>query len=128
MSGGILREFQKRRLMNDMEKRMLKEQFKKRKPVAGIFCIEVNDGFFFIGSGTDIESLINRHKTELNFGAHRNKELQKEWKKVNGLKFGIIEELKLSENASIDIKDELKILLNLCISEMTKEGKSVRII
>ncbi|MGE4267753.1 MAG: GIY-YIG nuclease family protein [Deferribacterales bacterium] len=116
--------------MNDMAKKSLKEQFKKRKPIAGIFCIETKYGLCFTGFGTDVESLLNRHRTELNFGSHRNKELQNEWnlEKGKSFRFGIVEELKVRENSSIEIKEELKVLLNICISEMTKEGKTVRCI
>jgi hypothetical protein len=61
-------------------KKVLKAAYKLQRPDAGVFQIKNNkNGMILIESSTDIQSKWNRHRTELRFGSHRNKILQKDW-------------------------------------------------
>ena len=71
-------------------KKELKEEYKQKKPIAGVFQIKnIKNGMMFIEESSNIESKWNRHRTELRFGSDRNKTLQKDWNELGGRKFQI---------------------------------------
>lgn len=79
----------------------LKEAYKHRKPVMGIFQIRnIVSGKILIDGSTDMLSKWNRHKTELNFGSHKSMALQDDWDrdKQENFIFEILSELKLEED------------------------------
>jgi len=61
-------------------KKELKEEYKQTRPAMGVFQVvnEVN-GKVLLEATTNMQSKWNRHQTELRFGSHRNKQLQKDW-------------------------------------------------
>lgn len=60
-----------------------KSEYKLMKFPVGVFQIRntINDKVY-IDSSIDLNSIWNRHRFQLNFGSHPNKELQKEWKEL----------------------------------------------
>ena len=84
----------------------LKEAYKQKKPVAGVFQIKNDEnGKVLIEASTNIPSKWNRHRTELKFGSHRNKQLQQDWNDLGeeNFTFSILSELELSEEENLDI-------------------------
>ncbi|MEJ2690439.1 MAG: GIY-YIG nuclease family protein, partial [Deltaproteobacteria bacterium] len=56
--------------------------YKEAKRSMGIYRIKIIlKDKIYIGIDTDLPAKINRHKAELKFGSHRNKELQQAWNK-----------------------------------------------
>ncbi len=90
-----------------MTKKELKDQYKQMKFKMGVFQIRnIANGKIFIDSSIDLDSIWNRHKTQLNFGGHPNLELQKDWKTFGetGFAFEILAEIKEEEGKNIDYK------------------------
>ena len=75
-----------------------------------------------IEGSADISSKWNRHRTELKFGSHRNKKLQKDWKEAGEDKFlfSILSELKVEDDENFNVHNELKILM-----EMVEEERNI---
>lgn len=99
-----------------MDKAKLKREYKDKLPIMGIYKIEVlNVEKFFIGYTTDFSARFNRHKFDLKFGSHRNRELQKVWnsKGENDFKFVILDELEYDKNRETNLKEELELLLEM---------------
>lgn len=87
----------------------------------GVFQIKntVNDKIF-IESSTDLISIWNRHRFQLNLGSHPNAELQKDWNAFGEDKFSyeILSEIKHLESEIIQYQKEVKILEGMVIEEL----------
>ena len=105
-------------------KKELKDEYKQHKSQMGVFQIRNKEtGRIFVDFHTDVNAKINRHKAQLKFGNHPNKELQKDWK-LSGeeqFSFELLSEMKYSKDEEQDYKAELKVLSELVISEMNEE-------
>ena len=102
-------------------KKELKQAYKQLQPKMGIFQIKntVNNKVLIEGS-TNIAAKWNRHQTELKFGSHRNKVLQKDWNeyKSNSFVFKILSELAYKEDEAINYVDEIKVLKTMVLEEL----------
>ena len=64
-----------------MDKSAIKKAYKEAKQPMGVYRIRnTQNGKSFVGYSIDVQARINRQKTELKFGSHRNAELLGEWK------------------------------------------------
>ncbi|MDD7885476.1 GIY-YIG nuclease family protein [Flavivirga sp. 57AJ16] len=102
-------------------KKELKDEYKQMEFHMGVFQIKctVNEKCL-IDNGVDMESKWNRHKMELKFGNHRNKDLQKDWNQYGEDKFvfEVLSELKKSDEENLNYNKELKTLQDLIIEEL----------
>lgn len=107
-----------------INKKELKEAYKQHKPQMGVFQIKnMISGQLFIDFSTDVEAKWNRHLSELRFGSHRNKKLQKNWKEYgeSGFKFELISEIEYQEDSNPDYSNELKMLQDLILEELATD-------
>lgn len=108
-------------------KKEMKDAYKQTRFVMGVFqVVNTADGKRLIDSSMDIPAKWKRHKTELRFGTHRNKALQKDWKLLGEAAFSleIISELEpLPEEMPPNYyQRELKTLMALTLDELKDEG------
>jgi|GEM_PF-109460 len=104
-----------------------KRSYKNSPPPAGIFEIRNNvNGKVFIGSGMNLQGMLNRHKFQLEFGVHKSEELQKDWHKygADSFTFSVIETLKPQEDRSATTSDELEEAEARIIGERKPFGES----
>jgi hypothetical protein len=75
----------------------------------------------------DLSARINRHKAELNFGSHRNRELQVEWNSIGEsfFQFEVLDELNHKENSPASLIEELQVLAEMWTRKLEKAGDSV---
>lgn len=102
-------------------KKEIKEDYKQMKFPMGVFQIKnLSNNKIFVDNSVDMNATWNRHKTELKFGTHRNKELQKDWaeKGENNFMFEILSELKQDDNNIVNYAKELQLLQRMVIEEM----------
>lgn len=102
----------------------LKQEYKQKKPTMGVFQIlNKVSGKVLVEGSTDISSKLNRHRTELRFGNHRNKELQGDWNNVGeeNFDFSIISKLDLDDNETLDLSKEVKTLEEMVVEELNME-------
>ena len=99
----------------------LQAQYRRMKPSMGVFQIKnlVSERTWIEGS-TNMDAKWNRHRTELRFGSHRNKELQEDWSRLGEEQFeySVLAELAYSEKPDVDYVQETKILLDMVLEEM----------
>ncbi len=91
------------------------------EPPMGVFQIRnLINNKVLIDSGVDMKAKWNRHKTELRFGSHRNKLLQKEWNEYgeNNFVFEVLSELEKKDEPHINYPKELKLLQEMVIAEV----------
>jgi hypothetical protein len=61
-------------------KEELIQEYQSRKPIAGVFRIKnLVSNKMLLEASSDMPSKMNRHRTELKFGTHRNRSLQEDW-------------------------------------------------
>lgn len=102
-------------------KKELKAEYKQRQSQMGVFQIlNKTNGMILIECATDMSAKWNRHRTELRFGSHRNKKLQNDWQNMGeeNFEYSIVSELKVDEDDSIDLNDELKLLKEMVLEEL----------
>jgi GIY-YIG catalytic domain. len=96
----------------DSRKRELKKDYQQSPRPMGVFKISntVNNKVL-VGSSVNLPGILNRHKSELQLGGHRNKTLQADWNEFGSESFifEVIEELKPKEEGG-DYKSDLAIL------------------
>ncbi len=99
----------------------LKKEYKQKKPRSGVFQVENKvTGKVLIEGSIDMPARWNRHRMELRFGSHRNKQLQADWKQggEENFIFSILSELEVEESENLDLKKEVKILEEMVLEEM----------
>jgi hypothetical protein len=104
-----------------MNKKQLKQAYKETPKMMGIYRIfNQKENRVFLGASHDIQARLNRHQAELNFGVHRLKALQSDWKRLgsNAFQFEIVEELSPPEdNLDYDPKEDLAALLEMLLEK-----------
>ena len=99
----------------------LKDEFKQLKFRMGVFDIRnLENGKIYVDTATNLDSIYNRHRLQLNFGNHPNEALQADWKALGEVhfKFEILGEIEQKEGENIDYAKELKLLEKLWLEEL----------
>ena len=107
-------------------KKELREQYKQMKFPMGVFQIRnIQNGKIFIESALNLNSIWNRHRTQLELGMHPNQQLQQEWKEFGEQAFAyeILSELEQDDQQFSDPRKELKKLEQLFIEEKQPFGE-----
>ena len=102
-------------------KKELKDEYKQKKLKMGVFQIKnIINSKIFIGSSLDLDAIWNRHKSQLQFRSHPNKELQKDWNEFGeeNFTYAILAEIKQDEDKQIDYSKAVKELEDLYIDEL----------
>lgn len=111
-----------------MDKSAIKKAYKETKRSMGVYGIKISQkNKVFIGFATDLTARFNRHKAELNFKSHRNKELQALWNSLgeSAFEFEILDVLDHEETTQTDPNEELPILADMWIQKLQKAGDTV---
>ncbi len=104
-----------------MDKSEAKRDYKRLKRPMGVYRIRnIRDDKSYVGFSMDLKAGINRNKTELKFGSHRNRELLKEWKEFGELcfEFEILDELAHEDNTQADPVEELRTLAEMWMRKL----------
>jgi hypothetical protein len=106
--------------------RDLKREYKERRKPAGVFQIKnLANGKVLLGSSLNLEGPLNSHKFMLSIGRHRNEALQKEWNEFGPGKFvfEILEVVKVSDDPSFNLEDELTLLEQIWLEKLQPFGQ-----
>lgn len=107
-----------------MDKKELREQYKKMKPDMGVYIVKCNTtNDYCIESSKDIKSSINRAKFALGYGSHQNKKLQEQWNQYgeNNFAFEVLDILEYDkEECKTDYTEDLAMLKTMWEDKLTK--------
>jgi hypothetical protein len=120
--------FKDKRRETRMDKSAAKKAYKEIKRPMGVYRIKnTRNNMVYIGFATDLSAKINRHKAELRFGSHQNKELQDAWNLLgeSSLEFEILDVLDHEESSHASPAEELNVLVEMWIRKLEKAGHSV---
>ena len=110
-----------------MTRKELINEYKNTKFRAGVFQIRnTANGKLYVEGSVNLDKIWNRHRLELEFGGHRNTELQQEWKIYgeSAFVFEILGELALQEEQSDEeLKKEVKLLEQMYLEELQPFGE-----
>lgn len=108
-----------------MDKSHAKTEYLQTKRPRGVYRIRnTGNGKSYVGYSTDLPARINRHKTELKFGSHRNARLLGEWKLFGeaSFEFEILDTLAPDENQNPGPSGELQLLSEMWIRKLEEAG------
>lgn len=111
-----------------MDKTKMKKAYKDARRPMGVFIVKnTQNDRLYIGCSTDLPARMNRHKAELKFGSHRNRELQKTWNLFgeSAFDFEVLDLLESKEDLQTNPADELRALLEMWIHKFEEEGHFV---
>ena len=111
-----------------MDRSAAKKDYKEAKRPMGVYRIRnTRNHKSYVGFDRDWSVRINRHKAELNFGSHRNRELQEEWNWFGEANFQFegLDELEHKEDSQTSPIEERKVLAEMWIHKLEKAGDSV---
>ena len=111
-----------------MDKSEMKRAYKQSKRSMGVYKISNSqDSKVYIDYATDLEARFNRHRTELKFKSHRNKELQKIWDLYgeSAFEFEILDVLEQEENAQANPDEELRLLTEMWTQKLKEAGADI---
>jgi hypothetical protein len=111
-----------------MDKSAAKKEYKEAKRPMGVYRIRnTRNNKSYVGFDRDLSARINRHKAELKFGSHRNRELQEEWNSFgeSSFQFEVLDELDHKEDSQTSPIEELRVLAEMWIRKLEKAGDSV---
>jgi group I intron endonuclease len=111
-----------------MDKSQIKREYKQSKRPMGVYRIKNScNNKIFIGYARDLPARFNRHKAELKFGSHRNRELQEIWNSCgeSAFEFEILDVLDHEEDTQVSPDEELHTLAEMWIQKLKKAGDSI---
>ena len=111
-----------------MDRSEAKRQYKQTKRPMGVYRIRnTQNGKSYVGYSIDLQARMNRQKTELKLGSHRNSELLGEWKSFGeaSFEFEVLDELEPDEKSRADPLEELRVLSEMWIRKLEKAGSVV---
>ena len=109
-----------------MDKRAAKLDYKLGRRPMGIFQIRnVKNDKLLIGSTPNLDAVFNRHKFQLDAGAHPSKALQTDWIEIGGENFAfeILEELPPRDDPNYDHSSDLETLEDLWLEKLEPYGE-----
>jgi hypothetical protein len=100
--------------------KVLKQQFKDNPQPMGVYKISHRTtGKVFIGSGLNVHGIINSQRFQLENGAHRNAELQKDFARFGGEKFSFeVVDILERKDGRDDYAEDLKALEEIWLDKL----------
>jgi hypothetical protein len=109
-----------------MDKQSLKRAYKETPPPMGIYRVRNTvNGRSLVGSSLNVPAILNRHRSELKQGGHRNRELQREWNETGAdvFEFETLDTLEPRTEPGFDAAGELRVLEELWLERLSPYGE-----
>ncbi len=109
-----------------MDKKALLREYKETPRPAGVYRIRNTvNGRTLVGSSVNLPAILNRHRSELRAGGHRNRELQKEWTEFgpDAFEFEVLDTLAEPDGPDYDPSADLRALEELWLDKLSPYGE-----
>jgi len=103
------------------DKRLLKQEYMQAKRPLGVFLIRnTTNNKVYLGSGIDVQGIVNRHRFALSMGGHQSKALQKDWNELGADKFEfeILDQMEPRDEPGFDARGELKFMEEMWLEKL----------
>jgi hypothetical protein len=114
--------------MDKSERKAFNREYKSTPRPAGIYRVRNSvTRKSLVGSATDLRGMLNRQRFQLENGLHPDRELQGDWDELGAaaFEFGILDQLKPSDEAGYDPTEDLAALKEMWIEELRAAGESL---
>src|SRR5690349_12802089 len=104
-----------------MDKKSLIREYKESQRPMGVYWVRNRvTGKALIGNSVNLPAILNRHRSELRLGGHRNRALQKDWMEfsADAFEFAELDRLQPSEEPGHDPSNDLKELERLWLERL----------
>jgi hypothetical protein len=83
------------------------------------------NGRSLIAGSTDLGSILNRHRAQLNFGSHPDGELQRDWNRFGpeAFEFEVLDTLEPKDTPGYDPADDLEVLCEMWRARLSPAGE-----
>lgn len=111
-----------------MDRKALIRQYKQSARPMGVFQVRnTRTGRVFIGTSTDLPSMLNRQRAQLRLGAHPDRGLQDDWRTIGGdaFAFDVLDTLDPPDQPDYDPADDLRTLETLWRATIAAGGGAV---
>jgi hypothetical protein len=112
--------------MTNTSKSDLKRAYKDNPPPAGIFQVSnAVNGKVFLGKGMNVRGILNSQQAQLQFGSHRNRDLQQDYNQFGAEKFvfEVVDQLDPSEKTPHQMQEDLAALEELWLEKLRPYGE-----
>lgn len=110
----------------DAARKQLLEAYHRRSVRRGVFRVRCTEGGpVYLGAALDLDAIWNRHRFQLDLGAHPQPGLQRAWAShgPGAFVFETVAELSYPpDEEPNDLRGDLKALLELCLSAPSAAG------
>ncbi|MBN1569476.1 MAG: GIY-YIG nuclease family protein [Acidobacteria bacterium] len=113
-------------LMTNPSKSELKRAYKDNPPAAGIYRItNTANGRVLLGKGMNVRGILNSQQAQLQFGSHRNPQLQQDYNRFGAeqFQFEIIDQLEQSDKTPQQMQEDLTALEELWLEKLQPYGE-----
>jgi hypothetical protein len=107
------------------DRKALIHEYENTPRTAGIGLVRnTTDGKVLLLASRDIPALLNRHRAQLRFGAHRTAELQQDWKALGeqAFAFEVVDTLTPKDTPGYDPTEDLRALEQLRLEKLEPFG------
>jgi len=105
-----------------MNRKALSRAYRETRRPMGVYQVRnTRDGRVLVGRSVDLPAILNRERTALRFGGHRNAELQRDWNALgpDAFAFEVLDTLTPPEEApGYDPTDDLRVLEELWLERL----------
>src|SRR4051794_17748690 len=110
-----------------MNRKALSRAYKETRRPMGVYQVRnTRDGRVLVGRSVDLPSILNRERTQLQFGGHRNAELQRDWNVLgpDAFAFEVLDTLAVPDDQpGYDPGDDLRMLEALWLEKLEPFGE-----
>ena len=109
-----------------MDRKAIIREYKESRRPMGVFQVRNTlSGKCFIGTSVDLPSMLNRQRTQLQLGAHGNRELQQDWNALGAGAFAleVLDTLPPPALPDHDPADDLRVLERLWLDKLQPFGE-----
>ncbi|HZT58016.1 MAG TPA: GIY-YIG nuclease family protein [Pyrinomonadaceae bacterium] len=109
-----------------MDRKALIREYKENPRPMGVYQVRNTvNGKLLVGSSVNLPAIINRHRSELRAGGHRNRVLQKEWHEFGpeAFEFEILDTLAPHDSPAYDPSEDLRALEEMWLDKLSPFGE-----
>lgn len=111
-----------------MDRKALRREYKESARPAGVFAVRNKaDGVVLVGVSSDLPSMFNRQRFQLDMHAHPDKRLQADWERLGpeAFSFEVLDRIEATDEPQSDLRRDLRTLLDLWLTKLTDEGQDM---
>jgi hypothetical protein len=110
----------------DPRKKLIREYKETARPMGVYRVFNKVNGKTLLGTSRDLPSRLNRHRAQLGFGGHPNRQLQSDWNASgsDAFVFEVLDTLSPNDEQNYDPTDDLRTLEELWAEKLESAGES----